>query len=89
MWVGQIDVHDDEQLRAFWAAGKEGDAYGRPYAAFRSIEATTVALRDKAGFADVVALAATEATRTSPRCSRSWAPSAPSRQWARCAPPEG
>ena len=60
MWVGQIDVHDDEQLRAFWAAGKEGDAYGRPYAAFRSIEATTVALRDKAGFADVVALAATD-----------------------------
>lgn len=60
MWVGAIDVHDDEQLRRYWKAGKEGDAFGRPYAAFRSLEATTVALRDKTDLNDVLALAATE-----------------------------
>lgn len=58
MWVGEIDVHDDEQLRAFWAAGKEGDAFGRPYAARRSIEAMTVALREKQSLSEVIALAA-------------------------------
>jgi GNAT superfamily N-acetyltransferase len=60
MQVGELDVHDDEQLHAYWAAGKEGDAFGRPYAAYRSIEALRVGLRSKTIFSDVVALAATE-----------------------------
>jgi GNAT superfamily N-acetyltransferase len=60
MQVAEIDVHDDEQVRAFWAAGKEADGFGRPYAAYRSLEATRVALRNPTIFSDVLALAATE-----------------------------
>ena len=60
MQVAEIDVHDDEQVRVFWAAGKEADGFGRPYAAYRSLEATRVALRNPTIFSDVLALAATE-----------------------------
>lgn len=60
MWVGEIDVHEDAQVRAFWEAGKEGDEYGRPYALSRSLEATTVALREPSKSQDIVVVAATE-----------------------------
>ncbi len=46
MWTGEIDVHDDDLVRKFWEAGREGDAYERPYAAFWSLQAATVAFRD-------------------------------------------
>ncbi len=58
MWVGEIDVQDDEQVQAYWAAGKEGDEFGRPYAAFRSLEAQIVAVREDAISLELVSLAA-------------------------------
>ncbi len=58
MRVGEIDVHDDEQVHAYWAAGKEGDEFGRPYAAYRSLEAQTIALREEATSLELVSLAA-------------------------------
>ena len=58
MRVAEIDVHDDEQVRAFWAAGKEGDEFDRPYAAYRSLEAVIIGLREKSPSSDLVSLAA-------------------------------
>lgn len=42
MWLGEIDVTDDEAFRGFWEACKEADADGRPYAAFWSLQEATV-----------------------------------------------
>lgn len=47
MWVGEIDVHDDNAVRKFWEAGKEGDAFERPYAAYWSLQAAKVSFRIK------------------------------------------
>src|SRR6478752_1786276 len=58
MWVGEIDVTDGDQLEAYWAAGKEGDTYGRPYATARSLEVMKVALRESNAFSEIVPLAA-------------------------------
>jgi GNAT superfamily N-acetyltransferase len=44
MWVGEMDASNADELRPWWEAAREGDAYGRPYAAFWSLKAATVAL---------------------------------------------
>jgi GNAT superfamily N-acetyltransferase len=43
--IAEIDVHDDAQVEALWSAAKAGDELGRPYAAFWSLEAATLAMR--------------------------------------------
>jgi GNAT superfamily N-acetyltransferase len=45
MWVGEIDVHDDDLIRRFWETGKEADGFERPYAEFWSLPAMTVSFR--------------------------------------------
>lgn len=45
MWVGEIDVHDDNLVRRYWEAAKEADGFGRPSAAYWSLQAATVAFR--------------------------------------------
>jgi GNAT superfamily N-acetyltransferase len=45
MRVAEIDVHDDDIVQQWWAAAKAGDGHERPYAAFWSLQAATVALR--------------------------------------------
>jgi GNAT superfamily N-acetyltransferase len=45
MWVGEIDVSSDDELRRWWEAAREGDAYERPYAAFWSLQEAGVALQ--------------------------------------------
>ena len=45
VWIGEIDVRDDDLLRRYWEAGKEADGFHRPCPAFWSLQAATVALR--------------------------------------------
>jgi GNAT superfamily N-acetyltransferase len=44
MWIGEIDPRDGQVMRNWWEAAKEGDAFERPYAAFWSLQAATVAM---------------------------------------------
>jgi GNAT superfamily N-acetyltransferase len=46
--IRDIDVDDDADVLAWWEVGKAVDAYGRDHAAYWSLRAATVALRDKA-----------------------------------------
>ena len=46
MRIGDIAAYDDEQVRAFWTASREADAFERPYATTWSLLSATVALRD-------------------------------------------
>ena len=38
MWVGEIDVHDDELFHAFWEAGRQGDKHGREFSTYWSLQ---------------------------------------------------
>lgn len=58
MWIGEIDVHDDGLLHRYWEAGKEADGFHRPYAAFWSLQAATVALRSTPAAAEQHPIAA-------------------------------
>jgi GNAT superfamily N-acetyltransferase len=58
MWVRELDVFDDDQVREYWTAGKEGDEFGRPFAAYRSLEALLAALREEATHLKLVTLVA-------------------------------
>ncbi len=60
MRVQEIDVDDDVLLRAFWEAGREGDAYGRDYSTFWAWTAAKVAFRATANSVSQHAIAAIE-----------------------------
>jgi GNAT superfamily N-acetyltransferase len=45
MWVGEIDVHDDDLVRAWWQTADEGDSHGRPYRTYWSLWSATIAFR--------------------------------------------
>lgn len=45
MQVREIDVHDDQQVKAWWETARDADAHGREYAAFWSLRAAMVAFR--------------------------------------------
>ncbi len=44
--VERLDVRDDDLLRAYWQAGREGDAFERPYTTFGSLPDMVMQLRD-------------------------------------------
>jgi GNAT superfamily N-acetyltransferase len=56
--VAEIDVADDAQVEAFWSAAREGDAWERPYAAYWSLQAATVAFRAENNVVEQYPLAA-------------------------------
>lgn len=60
MWVGEIDVLDDELFRAFWDAGRRGDEYGRDFASYWSLKAATGAFRAADNSAEQHAVAVIE-----------------------------
>jgi GNAT superfamily N-acetyltransferase len=60
IWVGEIDVDDDEVLRRWWEAGQDADADGRPYAAYWALQSAKVALRSTTNPVEQHALAAIE-----------------------------
>lgn len=60
MWIGEIDVFDDDALRAYWEAGRDGDAFERPYATSWTYQAAVVAFRDPGNSMEQHAIAAVE-----------------------------
>lgn len=64
MWIGEIDVFDDDALRAHWEAGREGDLFERPYSTFWPYETAVVSYRDPNNSVEKHALAAIEDGQT-------------------------
>ncbi|MDQ3481681.1 MAG: GNAT family N-acetyltransferase [Actinomycetota bacterium] len=62
MQVSQLDVHDDDLLRRYWQVGRDGDAFGRPYAAFGSMSDMIMQLRDDSPAREVTGFVATDDT---------------------------
>lgn len=60
MQIAPLDVADDASVQAYWAAGKAADMFGRPYAAYRSLEAQIAALREEASWLEIVPVVASE-----------------------------
>ncbi len=60
MHVTEIDIHDDDVVRAYWEAGKEGDTFGRPWSVYWSLHSATVAMRDATNPNAIRPLAAVE-----------------------------
>ncbi|MBA3232859.1 MAG: GNAT family N-acetyltransferase [Propionibacteriales bacterium] len=60
MWVGEIDVHDDAQVKAFWEAGREADESGREYPTYWSLRSAMVAFRAEGNSVEQHPLAAIE-----------------------------
>lgn len=60
MWVGEIDVHDDELLHAFWEAGRQGDEHGREFSTYWSLQSAKGSFRAANDSAEQHAVAATE-----------------------------
>lgn len=60
MWLGEIDVHDDTLLRAWWEAAKEGDAHDRLYATYWPLRSMAVAFRAESNSVEQHPLAAVD-----------------------------
>lgn len=60
MWVGEIDVHDDELFRAFWEAGRQGDEHGREFSTYWSLKSAKGTFRAANDSAEQHAVAAIE-----------------------------
>lgn len=45
MWVGEIDVSDDDLVRRYWEAGREAEMFGRPFAVYWTLQSAMVAFQ--------------------------------------------
>src|SRR4028118_2065621 len=45
MWVGEIDVSDDDLVRRYWEAGREAEMFGRPFAVYWTRQSAIVAFQ--------------------------------------------
>ncbi len=60
MWVGEIDVHDDDLVKRFWEAGRLGDVHEREYSTYWSLQEAAVAFRAEGQSSEQHAVAAME-----------------------------